>query len=337
MLDVASFMGLLEYVARRIALYAIVFFVALSIAWLIPRLLGNPIAIIIARLGPGQAGATIAASYFMQAFGLDKPLYEQYILFLHGLLHGDLGVSVWLLGKPVSSIVFKALVFDIILMAPAIIVSWFIGNYLGALAARYRKLDRILLPILYILTATPYFVLAMFLQWILSVQYKVFPTVVQSTIFEQLFTNFSWDTLVAFLHAWFLPFLSLVIVSLGGWASGMRTLMIYELESNYSKFMEMIGMSKRKISAYAFRYALNPQITGLGIQLGTMVAGAIAVEYIFNYPGLGYFLFNAIINNDPFLLQGAILVVILMVISANFVVDILYAILDPRIRVGVVS
>ncbi len=330
-------MGLAKYVLRRIILYAIVFFVALSIAWLIPRLLGNPIAIIIARLGPGQAGAAISASYFMQAFGLDKPLHLQYILFLRGLLQGDLGVSVWLLGKPVSSIVFKALIFDLILMTPAIIVSWFIGNYLGALAARYRSLDRVLLPILYILATTPYFVLAMFLQWTLSVQYKIFPTVVYSTIFDQLLSNPSWDTFTAFINTWFLPFLSLVLISTGGWASGMRSLMIYELESNYSRFMEMLGLSKRKISAYAFRYAINPQITGLGIQLGTMVAGAIAVEYIFNYPGLGYFLFNAIINNDPFLLQGAILVVILMVIVANFIVDMLYAILDPRIRVGVVG
>lgn len=330
-------MGLAGYILRRLLLYAIVFFVALSIAWLIPRLLGNPIAIIIARLGPSQAGAAISASYFMQAFGLDKPLHIQYILFLQGLLHGDLGISVWLLGKPVSSIVFKALIFDLILMTPAIIVSWFIGNYLGALAAKYKSLDRILLPIFYILATTPYFVLAMFLQWVLSVQYKIFPTVVHSTIFEQLLSNPSWDVFISFLSTWFLPFLSLVLISIGGWASGMRSLMIYELESNYSRFMEMLGLSKRRISAYAFRYAINPQITGLGIQLGTMVAGAIAVEYIFNYPGLGYFLFNAIINNDPFLLQGAILVVILMVIAANFIIDMLYAILDPRIRVGVVS
>ena len=330
-------MGFVEYVAKRLGLYTFVFFVALSIAWIIPRLLGNPIAIIIARLGPSQAGAKVAASYFMQSFGLNKPLYEQYFLFLRGLLHGDFGISVWLLGKPVSEIIAKALLFDIILMAPAIIVSWLIGNYLGALAAKSKRLDRVLLPVLYILTATPYFVLAMLLQWLLAVQYRVFPAVVNSTIFEELLRHPTWDNIVAFLHAWFLPFLSIVLVSLGGWASGMRALMMYELESNYSRFMELLGFSKKKISSYAFRYAINPQMTGLGIQLGTMVAGAIVVEYIFNYPGLGYFLFNAIINNDPFLLQGTILVVIIMVIVANFVVDLLYAILDPRIRLGVVS
>ncbi len=330
-------MGFGEYVAKRIVLYIIVFFTAVSIAWIIPRFLGNPIAIIIARLGPGQAGAAIAASYFMQAFGLNKPLYEQYILFWIGLFHGDLGISVWLLGKPVSQIVFKALIHDLILMVPAIITSWFIGNYLGAIAAKYRSLDRILLPILYILTATPYFLLAMILQWTFSVQYKLFPAVIQTSILDRLFTNPSWPTFIAFIKEWTLPFLSLVIVSMGGWASGMRSLMIYELESNYSRFMEMMGLSSRLISSYAFRYALSPQITGLGIQLGTMVVGAIAVEYIFNYPGLGYFLFNAIINNDPFLLQGAILIIVLMVIAANFIVDLLYAALDPRIRLGVMG
>lgn len=331
-------MGLAEYIAKRIILYSIISFSALSIVWLISRFLGNPITIIISRLGPSQVfETTMMASYFMQAFGLNKPLHEQYILFFLGLFRGDLGVSVWLLGEPVSTIVFKALIFDIVLMAPAIIVSWFIGNYLGALAARYRSLDKILLPIFYIITATPYFLLAMLLQWFLSVQNKLFPTVLHSTIYEQFLSNPSWDNFVSFLHAWFLPFMSLVLVSIGGWASGMRTLMIYELESNYSSFMEMIGLSKSRISSYAFRYAMNPQITGLGIQLGTMVTGAIGVEYIFNYPGLGYFLFNAIINNDPFLLQGAILIIVLMVIAANFIVDMLYAILDPRIRLGVVG
>ncbi|MCY0868553.1 MAG: ABC transporter permease [Desulfurococcus sp.] len=330
-------MGLAGYIARRIVLYTAVFFTALSITWLIPRLLGNPIAIVVARLGPSPAGAAIVASYFMQAFGFDKPLYEQYFLFLRGLLSGDLGVSLWLLGRPVSSIVYKALIFDIILMAPAIIISWFIGNYLGALAARHKRLDRVLMPVLYILAATPYFVLAMLLQWTLTVRYKAFPTVISSTILDQMLRSPTWESISSFLHAITLPMLSLIVVSMGGWASGMRTMMIYELESNYSRFMEMLGMSEKKISLYAFRYAINPQISGLGVQLGTLVVGAAGVEYIFNYPGLGYFLFNAIINNDPFLLQGAILLLVLMVIAANFIVDILYAILDPRIRIGVVS
>ena len=329
-------MGFAEYIAKRSILYVIVFFTVISIAWLIPRLLGNPIAIVIARLGPSQAGAAIAASYFMQAFGLNKPLYEQYILFLKGLFHGDFGVSVWLLGRPVRDLIGPALILDIILMVPAIVVSWFVGNYLGALAARYKRLDKVLLPIFYVLNATPYFVLAMLLQWVLSVKYRIFPTVVSSTTIMQLFSTPSWNALCSFLHAWVLPFLSLVIVLIGGWASGMRSLMIYELESNYSKFMELLGFSERRISAYAFRYAMNPQITGLAIQLGTAVTGAITVEYIFNYPGLGYFLINAILNNDPFLLEGVILVIVLMVIAANFLVDILYAILDPRIRLGVV-
>ncbi len=329
-------MGFYTYIAKRIGLYTIVFFTALALAWSIPRFLGNPIAIIIARLGPSQAGAALAASYFMQAFGLNKPLHVQFLYFLKGLLHGDLGISVWLLGKPVSSIVYKGVIFDLILMTPAIIVSWYIGNIVGALAARYRNLDRILLPIFYILTATPYFLLAMLLQWGLTVRYKIFPTVIKTTVFEQLLYHPNLTVLLQFLRAWFLPFLSLVIVSIGGWASGMRSLMIYELESNYSRYMEMLGFSEKRISSYAFRYAIHPQITGLGIQLGTLITGAIAVEYIFNYPGLGFYMFNAIINNDPFLLQGTILVMILMVIFANFLVDIIEAIIDPRIRLGVV-
>lgn len=333
-------MSLLRYVTRRIILYIIVFFAVVSITWLIPRLLGNPLAIVISRIGVSQAGAAgaeLTISYFMQAFSLDKPLHEQYILFLQGLFRGDLGISVWLLGTPVSSIVFKAAVADIILMTPAIIVSWVVGNYLGALAAVHRRLDRIVLPIVYILYSTPFFILALVLQWVLAAQYRLFPLIIQSTIFDQLLTRPTIDNVIAFLYTWALPFLSLFLVSLGGWTLGMRTLMMYELESNYSKFLSMIGFSRSLVSSYAFRYAINPQISGLGIQLGTVVIGSVGIEYIFNYPGLGFYLFNAIINNDPFLLQGAILLLVSMVIVANFVVDMLYVILDPRIRVGVIS
>lgn len=335
-------MGFVGYVVKRILLYVVVFFLAITISWLVPRFLGNPVAIVIARVGAGagiggQAGVQVSASYFMQAFGFNKPLYEQYLLFLKGFFSGDLGISLWLLGRPVSSIVFKALIFDILLMTPAIIISWFIGNYLGALAARYKRLDKILMPMFYILSSTPFFILAMLLQWALSVRANIFPTVIQSATVNEILVNPTWDSILNFLKALTLPLLSLVLVSIGGWASGMRSLMIYELESDYSRFMESLGMSEKKISMYAFRYALNPQISGLGIQLGTMVVGSIGVEYIFNYPGLGFFLFNAIINNDPFLLQGSIMLLILMVIAANFIIDMLYIILDPRIRLGVVS
>ncbi|ADI31915.1 ABC transporter permease [Staphylothermus hellenicus] len=334
-------MGLVQYIVKRIIIYTMVFLIAVSIVWLVPRLLGNPLATVIARVGAfggaGQAGATVASSYFMQAFGFNKPLHEQYLLFLRGIFSGDFGISLWLLGRPVSSIVYRALIFDILLMVPAIIISWFIGNYLGALAAMYRRLDKILMPIFYVLSSTPYFILAMLLQWALTVKYNYFPTVIQSSVVNSLLDNPSWDSFLGFLHALTLPLLSLVLVSMGGWASGIRTMIIYEMESDYSKYMESLGMSIKKITMYAFRHAINPQISGLGVQLGTLVVGSIVIEYIFNYPGLGFFLNNAIINNDPFLLEGSILLLTIMVIAANFIIDMLYVILDPRIRLGVRS
>lgn len=131
-----------------------------------------------------------------------------------------------------------------------------------------------------------------------------------------------------------IAFLSLFIVQIGGWAIGMRNLIIYELEANYSRYLEALGASEGLIRRYAFKNAILPQITGLALQLGTIVAGSIATEVVFSYPGMGYMLLQGILNQDYFLVQGVFLFIIIGVLLANFLVDILYMIVDPRIRLG---
>jgi len=117
----------------------------------------------------------------------------------------------------------------------------------------------------------------------------------------------------------------------------MRTLMIYEMESNYARYMESLGFSDRRVASYAFRYALNPQISGLGIQLGTLIVAGIVISSVFNYPGAGILLIYAINYRDVFLIQGIAVIYTLMAIVANFLVDLVYALIDPRIRLGVVG
>jgi peptide/nickel transport system permease protein len=146
--------------------------------------------------------------------------------------------------------------------------------------------------------------------------------------------SFSWNFTVSLFWHWFLPFLSLFLVGFGGWAIGMRNLIIYELEGDYAHYLEALGAPRSLIRKYAFRNAVLPQITGLALQLGVIVAGALATEIVFAYPGIGYLILQAIQNKDYFLLQGCFLVIIIGVLLANFLIDIAYVIVDPRTRMG---
>jgi peptide/nickel transport system permease protein len=131
-----------------------------------------------------------------------------------------------------------------------------------------------------------------------------------------------------------LPFSSLFLVGIGGWAIGMRNMIIYELESDYSHYLEALGAPRRLVRRYAYRNALLPQITGLALALGTVVAGALVTEVVFNYPGIGSMILSAIQNRDYFLLQGIFFFIIVGVLIANFLVDVAYVVIDPRTRVG---
>jgi peptide/nickel transport system permease protein len=127
----------------------------------------------------------------------------------------------------------------------------------------------------------------------------------------------------------------LFLVAFGGWAIGMRNLIIYELESDYTHYLEALGAPSRLVRKYAYRNAMLPQLTGLALQLGVIVGGAVVTEVTFAYPGLGYLILQAVGNDDYFLLQGIFLFIIVGVLVANFVVDIIYVLVDPRTRVGI--
>jgi peptide/nickel transport system permease protein len=144
----------------------------------------------------------------------------------------------------------------------------------------------------------------------------------------------TWTFISSYLHHWFLPFASLFLVMFGGWAIGMRNMIIYELEADYSHYLEALGAPRKLIRRYAFRNAVLPQLTGLALQLGVIVAGALVTEIVFGYPGLGLLILQSIQNQDYFLLQGVFLFIIVGVLMANFVIDVVYVLVDPRTRAG---
>jgi peptide/nickel transport system permease protein len=323
-----------RYFGRKLLIYLFTFFIAVTIDWCIPRFMpGNPVDLIIARAGlRGSAAVSQMSTYYTQAFGLDLPIWKQYLNFWVAIFHGDLGISIFLFPTPVSKVISQAIPYDIALLIPAILASWFAGNKFGAYAARSKKLDNTLLPLGYILTATPYMWLSILLAWLFGIVMNVFPIAggYSFAMRPALSLAFIWSL----IQHWFLPFASLFIVQFGGWAIGMRNLIIYELEADYSHYMEVLGAPKSLVRKYAFNNAMLPQLTGLALQLGVIVTGALATEVVFSYPGIGYLILQAIHNEDYFLLQGCFLFVVIGVLLANFIIDVVYVIVDPRTRTG---
>ncbi|HEX7556386.1 MAG TPA: ABC transporter permease [Leptolinea sp.] len=322
-----------RYFGRKLLIYALTFFIAVTINWMIPRFMpGNPVEIMISRAGLRGDSVNLMYTYYMDAFGLNLPIWQQYLNFWIAIFHGDLGVSIYLFPTPVLEVIQGALPYDLALLIPSITLSWFAGNRFGAIAARNKTLDNTLLPVGYILTAVPYMWLGILLAWLFCIVIRIFPLGGGYSFAMQ--PSYSFDFYWSLVVHWFLPFASLFIVQFGGWAIGMRNLIIYELESDYSHFLEALGAPRKLIRNYAFNNAILPQITGVALQFGVIVTGALATEVVFGYPGIGYLILQAIHSQDYFLLQGCFLFVVIGVLIANFVVDIAYVIFDPRTRAG---
>lgn len=323
-----------RYLARKSLLYGLTFFVAVTLNWVIPRLMpGDPVLRILQRTAVSHPTAVEPMrDYYNAVFGFDVPAWQQYVNYWTELFHGNLGISVWLFPTPVGDVILRAVPYTLALMLPAVLLSWWTGNKVGAMAARNRWLDNGILPVSYLLTATPYMWLAILLAWGLGVVAGIFP--VAGGYSFGLRPSLSLRFVGSLLQHWFLPFLSLFMVAFGGWAIGMRNLIIYELEADYANYLDALGAPRRLVRRYAYRNALLPQVTGLALQLGVIIGGALVTEVVFAYPGLGNLILQAIQNQDFFLLQGALLFVVIGVLAANFVIDIVYVIVDPRTRAG---
>jgi peptide/nickel transport system permease protein len=327
-----------KYFGRKILIYLLTFFLAVTIDWLIPRFMpGDPIRNMLARISVSSNPASVQAmtDYFNQLFGFDLPLWQQYLNFWKHLFQGDLGISTYLFPTPVTQVIGRAVPYDLFLLLPAILLSWWTGNKFGAFAARSKTLDNTISPLSYILTATPYMWLGILLAWFFGIVIGWFP--IAGAYSFSLTPTLSWKFIGSVLHHWFLPFFSLFMVQFGGWAIGMRNMIIYELEADYSHYLETLGAPRSLVRKYAFNNAILPQVTGLALQLGVIVAGALVTEVVFSYPGIGYLLLSAIQNQDYFLIQGCFLFIIIGVLLANFFIDIIYIVVDPRTRRGMMG
>ena len=322
-----------KYFGKKFIIYLATFFVAVTINWIAPRFIpGDPITSMLAQYTGPERGREILEQRLRVTFGLDQSLFHQYIGFWRNLLRGDLGRSIVMYPQRVIDIVKQNIIYDIIVLFPAIILSYIVGNRAGARAGQNKKADNIIMPVLYAFTSSPYFWFAIIMVFVFAAHLGWFPTA--GAYGGGIRPGLNWSFIKNFLQHWFLPFFTMFLVSLGGWAIGMRDMIIYEIKSNYSKYLKSLGASKKLIRKYAYRNAVLPQVTGFAIRLGQTVSGAILVQRVFNYPGLGTLMLEGVQRQDFFLLQGAFLSLVVMVLVANFIVDIIYMFIDPRIRVS---
>jgi peptide/nickel transport system permease protein len=322
-----------RYFARKLITYVVAFFVATTVDWAIPHLMpGNPIQLYIARFPVfSQKEYNALQAMLEKSFGLNVPLWQQYLNFWDGVLHWNFGISFYAT-EPVTHVISQAIPYTLALLIPAIILSYILGNRVGAMAARRKGLDNTILPVGYVFQSMPYAWLALAISYYFGVRYRWFPAIYAYS--PTLVPGWNWTFISSALDHWFLPFLTVFLVSFGGWSIGMRNLVIYELETDYSRYLRALGASQRLVRRYAYRNAVLPQLSGLALSLGVVVGGNIVTEVVFQYPGLGHLIFLAISDEDYFLLQGIFMFIIVGVLLANFAIDIAYVLIDPRTRLS---
>jgi peptide/nickel transport system permease protein len=327
--------GYRKYFLNKAIWFFVTFVAAFILNFTLPRLMpGDPVAIIAQRATQGISSTTAAREVYMdyqKLFGTDKPMLEQFVLYVKNMLQGDLGTSFSQYPRPVADIIRSSIIWTICLQFPAIIVGWLIGNTLGALAAYIKKgFDKVIMPVSIFVSNFPAFGMAVILLVVFSVSLKWFPT--SGGYGYDLIPAPTWRFIWSVITHYQLPFWSIVLVAIGGQAIGMRSMSIYELNADYVKYSRFMGIKDRKIIGYVFRNAMLPQVTGLALSLGTMVGGALVAEIIFSYPGLGTTMLTAIMGSDYPLISAATLIITLMALIATFLIELVYGVIDPRIK-----
>ena len=306
--------GYKKYYLNKVIWYLLTFFVAIVLNFTLPRLMpGNPVSAIATQTAQGLTDATAIQKVYAEyaeSFGVNKPIYQQFFIWIVNMFKGDLGVSFSQYPRKVGDIINSSIWWTIALQLPAIIVGWILGNVLGAIAAYIRKgFDKMILPFFLFLSNIPAFGMAVILLTLFAVKLHLAPTS----------GGYGFDLIPSFSPSFILSVLD-------------HYMSIYELNAYYVKYSRFLGIKDSKIVWYVFRNAMLPQITGLAMSLGTIVGGALVAEIIFSYPGIGTTLLSAITGRDYPLISACTLIITIMVLIANLLVELLYGLIDPRIK-----
>ena len=330
-------MKFLKYFTARTFVLILTVFIGVTIVFFLARIMPtDPVESMISQIQEDTGYIDPDALEEMrqvmnQTFGLDGTLWEQYTGFLgRAILSQNYGPSISYYPTTVGELIAKALPWTMGLLLTSVIIAWLVGNIIGLLAGfRKDKLSsKILETISIVLYPLPYYVLALVLIMVFAYIIPIFP----------LTTNvrgsaWTWEYIKSLIHNSLLPAVSLILIDLGWWALSMKTLSIDACEEDYITFAKMKGLSKRKIMwGYLAPNAMLPQVTSLALRLGRAFGGAVIVEILFCYPGMGTLIYNAIMQADYNLIIGTITISILAVSVATYIIDLTYPLLDPRIR-----
>ena len=327
----------LTYVVKRVGMFFFIVWLAATVNFFLPRLGGgDPVREQLlqqAALGGSiQTGMEDMIATYDNKFGLNRPLWKQYVTYVGDMLHFDFNYSIASYPRTVLQIMGQALPWTIGLLLTTIVISWVLGGILGAFMGwpRSPKWLQYVMPPLLSLNAIPFFLLGLILIYVLAFRLGWFPL----SYGYRPGTSPEWS--VAFirdmLHHAVLPALSIILVSIGGWATSMRSMMVTTTGEDYVTYADAKGLKDRTIFVrYSIRNALLPQTTALALALGQLIAGTVVVEVVFAYPGIGTVLYQAIRGSDYFLVQGIVFVLIVSIGVATLVLDLIYPLLDPRI------
>ena len=307
-----------------------------TLIFLIPRLApGDPVAGVISRL-TAQSGYVENSAQMINAwrarFGLDQPLPIQYIRYVGNSLRFDLGYSLANFPSRVEGMVAQALPWTIGLLLVGTLLSFVAGNTIGALMAWERTPGwlRNLLPVSLTFTSIPFFMLGILLIYLFAFWLRILPA--SGSVGRGLIVGMNWGYISSILQHAILPSAAIVVASMGFWALGMRGMMITTAGEDYMILAQAKGLKPGRIFwLYGVRNSILPQVTALALSRGGIVGGAVLVEYIFAYPGVGYLLYQGIVTSDYTLIQGIVFMLVFTTATMVLVLDLLYPLIDPRI------
>jgi peptide/nickel transport system permease protein len=329
----------LKFLIKEIGKYIIIFFIAVTTDFVFPRLVpGGPADDIKARLaseGIMPSPALLHAIYVEMGIS-NAPIYIQYFQYLDDVFHFNFGASMLFFPESVSKIIEQTLPWTLFLVITATIISFIIGNLLGRYAAMKRKTKRgtAVILITMFLGGIPAYVAGIILIYLFSFDFHLLPAY-SSYNLTLYVPSLSFAFILSVIKHAILPIAAIVIISLSSWTLQMRNNIIPLISEDFVNFMRIIGVREKVLNKLVYRNAILPNFTGFAMALGFSVSGVLLIEEVFSYPGIGFYLYEAIEAQDYPLIEGIFLTVILAVLIANFVVDVIYSYLDPRIRIEV--
>jgi len=325
------------YILRRVGMFLLTIWLGTTLIFLIPRLApGDPVQAMMGRMmteGSNVENADQIIESYRERFGLNQPVYIQYIKYLYNSATFNTGYSLAFFPSRVDDMIARSMPWTLGMLFVALLLSFFIGNAVGALLAWQRtpKPVRWLLPATLVFTSIPAYMIGIMLLFLFAFKLDWFPYA--GNFARGLTPAWNLTFLGSVIKHGSLPVLSIILVSIGSWALGMRGMMITTEGEDYMILADAKGLTPSRIFwRYGIRNAILPQVTAFGVALGALAGGAVLVEIIFTYPGVGNLLYQGILNSDFTLIQGIVFYVIVGVALAVLVLDLIYPLIDPRIN-----